>query len=73
MTAILIMSSIAGVLGVILAVLDRYIATYGECQFTINDEEPITVQGGNTVLQYLIDNNIFIPSACGGRATCGFC
>ena len=73
LTAILIMSSIAGVLGVILAVLDRYLATYGECQFTINDEEPITVQGGNTVLQYLIDNDIFIPSACGGRATCGFC
>ena len=73
LTAILVLSSIAGTLGVILAVLDRYLATYGECNFKINDEEPMIVQGGNTVLQYLIDNGIFIPSACGGRATCGFC
>lgn len=71
--AIVVLSAIAGVLGITLAVLDRYLATYGECKFQINDEEPLIVQGGNSVLQYLIDNNIFIPSACGGKATCGFC
>jgi len=72
-TAIIVLSAIAGTLGIILAVLDRYIASYGECNLTINDNEPLVVEGGNTVLQCLLDNNIFIPSACGGRATCGFC
>lgn len=72
-TAIVVLSAVAGGLGVVLAVLDRYLGTYGECKIFINDQDPMVVQGGNSVLQYLIDHKIFIPSACGGRATCGFC
>jgi Na+-transporting NADH:ubiquinone oxidoreductase subunit F len=72
-TAIVVLSAVAGGLGVVLALLDRYLGTYGECKIYINDNEPLVVQGGNSILQYLIDHKIFIPSACGGRATCGFC
>lgn len=73
--AVVIMSSIAGVLGILLSVIDRYLATYGECRIAINndEEQSLTVQGGNSLLSYLFDHKIFIPSACGGRATCGLC
>lgn len=72
--AVAVLGSLAGALGVVLALIDHYLATYGECRIQINDEEePLVIQGGDTLLSYLIQNEIFIPSACGGKATCGFC
>ncbi|HCX59538.1 MAG TPA: oxidoreductase, partial [Candidatus Cloacimonas sp.] len=31
------------------------------------------MKGGNSLLATLSDNQIFIPSACGGRGSCGAC
>jgi len=46
---------------------------YGECTLTINGEEQKVVKGGNTLLASLMDEEIFVPSACGGRGSCGLC
>src|SRR5699024_2030843 len=46
---------------------------YGEVQMTINNDKQFTIEGGNTLLSTLIDEKIFIPSACGGKGTCGYC
>ena len=73
LTSILIMGGIAAILGIILVLLDRYLASYGECSIRINQDMKLTVTGGEALLSYLFDNRIFIPSACGGKATCGFC
>lgn len=70
---LLVLTGIAGTLGIILALADYYLANYGECQIKINDDRELKVKGGNTLLAGLLDNKIFLPSACGGRATCGFC
>ena len=70
---LLVLIGIAGTLGIILAVADHYLVNYGECQVNVNDDKDLTVKGGNTLLAALLDNKIFLPSACGGRATCGFC
>ncbi|MGR3311031.1 MAG: NADH:ubiquinone reductase (Na(+)-transporting) subunit F [Candidatus Brocadiales bacterium] len=70
---IIIMLAIAGTLGVILALVDYFLGTYGPCNITLNKDKVLDVIGGNTLLTYLVDNKIFIPSACGGKATCGFC
>ncbi|MFP4478690.1 MAG: NADH:ubiquinone reductase (Na(+)-transporting) subunit F [Candidatus Izemoplasmatales bacterium] len=40
---------------------------------TINKEKTIPVKDTDTLLNILSNNKIFIPSACGGKATCGFC
>ena len=71
--AVLVVSAIAGALAAVLAVSEYYLANYGPCQVTINDEREITVQGGKSLLSSLVDEKIFIPSACGGRGTCGLC
>ncbi len=64
-------------LGVVLAVLmvvaDATIANYGEVKITINGEKEYTVEGGRPLLQTLSAEQIFIPSACGGRGSCGLC
>jgi Na+-transporting NADH:ubiquinone oxidoreductase subunit F len=41
----------------------------------INDDESkaLTVPAGGTLLNTLADNGIFVPSACGGKGTCGVC
>lgn len=68
-------SGIATVLAVLMVVADSTIANYGEVKIKINDDEDetLTVEGGNNLLSSLKEKEIFIPSACGGRGSCGFC
>ncbi len=44
----------------------------GDVQLKVNDKE-FTVSPGSTVLNTLMVNEIFLPSACGGGGTCGMC
>ncbi len=73
LTAIFIISSTAAGLAAILVVAERFFADYGECLITINNDEKRTVKGGGSLLESLTSEKIFIPSACGGRGTCGYC
>ena len=47
----------------------------GDVTITINDdpEKAITTPAGSTLLNTLAAEKIFIPSACGGKGTCGVC
>ncbi|MBI9054473.1 MAG: NADH:ubiquinone reductase (Na(+)-transporting) subunit F [Bacteroidales bacterium] len=45
----------------------------GSVKLNINDEKEIEVDPGNTLLTTLSNNEIFLPSACGGGGTCGMC
>jgi Na+-transporting NADH:ubiquinone oxidoreductase subunit F len=44
----------------------------GDVQLKVNDKE-FTVSPGSTVLSTLSNNDIYLPSACGGGGTCGMC
>lgn len=72
-SAIVVLCVIGGVLAIALLIADRFLCNYGPCEIRINDEEPFVVKGGGKLLDALYDNRIFIPSACGGQGTCGFC
>jgi len=71
--SVLIVSGISAGLAIILVVAERFIANYGSCKITLNGKREITVQGGKPLLSALTEAKIFIPSACGGRGTCGVC
>ena len=71
--AVAVVSSIGAGLAALLVISEYFFANYGQCQITINDERIITVEGGNNLLSALTEQKIFIPSACGGRGTCGLC
>ncbi|MBN1183749.1 MAG: NADH:ubiquinone reductase (Na(+)-transporting) subunit F [Bacteroidales bacterium] len=45
----------------------------GMVKLTINDEKEIEVKPGSTLLTTLSNNDIYLPSACGGGGTCGMC
>lgn len=75
--AILTTTSIITAIGVFLAALltlaEKYLLNYGQCKIVINGERIYEVQGGNHLLGSLQEHDIFIPSACGGRGSCGLC
>ena len=61
-------------LSVLLILAERLLVNYGVCTLSVNDGECIfEVQGGATLLSCLYENKVFIPSACGGKGSCGFC
>lgn len=57
----------------ILIAIDILLGSKGARELTINDKKKITVEDDDTLLNILSKNKIFIPSACGGKATCGLC
>lgn len=73
MLSILILNGILVVIAILLILAEKYLVTYGECKITINKEKILTVTGGDNLLSYFAQSKIFIPSACGGKATCGYC
>jgi Na+-transporting NADH:ubiquinone oxidoreductase subunit F len=57
---------------VILAARSKLVAT-GNISIIVNDERELSVPVGGKLLQTLADNELFIPSACGGGGTCAQC
>ena len=45
----------------------------GKVKITINDDKQLEVQPGNSLLTTLADEQVFLPSACGGKGNCGQC
>jgi len=60
-------------LAVLMVVADATIGNYGQVKVIINDEKEYIVDGGRPLLQTLSAEEIFIPSACGGKGSCGLC
>jgi Na+-transporting NADH:ubiquinone oxidoreductase subunit F len=61
------------ILALVLVLCEKYVVNYGPCKVTINNERELDITGGSPLLTVLRDEKIFIPSACGGRGTCGVC
>lgn len=69
----LVLTIISAVFALLLTIADRTINNYGEVKLIINNEKEFTIDGGNSLLSSLTEQKIFIPSACGGKGTCGYC
>lgn len=49
------------------------LTTAGEVTININNEKFIKAGQGNNLLATMGDNKVFLPSACGGKGSCGMC
>ncbi|MFT5431302.1 MAG: Na+-transporting NADH:ubiquinone oxidoreductase subunit F [Myxococcota bacterium] len=60
---------------VVLMLAKNKLVESGEVNIIVNDDaaNPIKTPAGSTLLGTLADRKIFIPSACGGKGTCGVC
>ncbi|NLY19828.1 MAG: 2Fe-2S iron-sulfur cluster binding domain-containing protein [Tissierellia bacterium] len=68
-----VVTGICVLFAILLTIADKYIADYGEVTMIINDEKEYTVDGGSSLLDTLRSEKVFIPSACGGKGSCGYC
>jgi Na+-transporting NADH:ubiquinone oxidoreductase subunit F len=67
-------TGIAALLAIVMAIADATIGNYGKVKVSINDgARELTVDGGRPLLSTLMGEGIFIPSACGGKGSCGLC
>jgi Na+-transporting NADH:ubiquinone oxidoreductase subunit F len=66
-------TGITAIFAFLLTLANNTVGDYGEVQLVINDEKEFTINGGDTLLSSLLEEKIFIPSACGGKGTCGYC
>lgn len=74
LTTVLSVSLISGGLALIIVVSEYFLNNYGECKLDINKgDKQLTVNGGSSLLNSLSEHKIYLPSACGGKATCGLC
>lgn len=60
---------------VVLQAAKARLVASGEVTISINDDPSASLKAksGGTLLGTLADNKIFIPSACGGKGSCGVC
>lgn len=74
LSAAAFLSALTLTLAAALVFAERRILNYGPCTLDINDGGKIlVVNGGSSLLSSLAENDIFIPSACGGRGSCAYC
>ena len=58
---------------IILLIAKKYLSPSGDVDIVINGDKKINVPQGSSVMTTLNENGIFLPSACGGKASCGQC
>lgn len=73
MATVAAITAISTFLTILIMIANATIANYGEVQITVNKKKIFTVQGGKPLLATLAEQQLFIPSACGGRGSCGLC
>ena len=64
--------TILGLVALLLMAKNRLLPG-GKVTLTINGDREIVTNPGGTVLSALAENQVFVPSACGGQGTCGVC
>ncbi len=69
----LVFSIMSAIFALLLTIADKTVNNYGEVKVTINEDKEYVVKGGSSLLSTLIEEKVFIPSACGGKGTCGYC
>jgi len=58
---------------IVLLVAKRFLVQTGDVTITVNGDRKITTEAGKSLLSTMADSNVFLPSACGGKGSCGQC
>ena len=72
-TAVGVFLAVTIALVLILLVAKRYLVSSGKVKITVNSDAEIEVESGASLLSSLATQNVFLPSACGGKGSCGQC
>ena len=73
LTSVIVFLVIILLLVAILLVAKRYLVASGPVKLVINGDNEMEVESGGTLLNTLAVNGVHLPSACGGKGSCGQC
>ncbi len=73
LSAIIIILVVILLLVALLLVLRAKLMPQGNVKITINEDRELTVPTGGTLINTLGEQGIHLPSACGGKGSCGQC
>jgi len=72
--SVMVFSGLLVALGVVLILAERRLVNYGICRVSVNGgTRLLEVSGGQTLLSGLYDCEVYMPSGCGGKGSCGYC
>ena len=74
-SGVIVFLFISYLLVTVLFIAEKKLISQEDVQIAINDDpdKSFSIKPGGTLLSSLSNQNIFIPSACGGGGTCGVC
>ena len=72
-TALVVMVAVVLLLVVLLLLLRDKLLPTGQVTLTINDDRQMQVPTGGTLIATLAEQHVYLPSACGGKGSCGQC
>lgn len=61
------------ILVAVLLTAKRYLVKTGMVDINLNGSKDVEAMSGKSLLSTMADANIFLPSACGGKGSCGQC
>ena len=73
LSALAVFLTVILLLVVLLLVLRAKLVPQGNVTITVNDDKKLTVSTGNSLISTLAEQHIHLPSACGGKGSCGQC
>ncbi|MCR4817034.1 MAG: NADH:ubiquinone reductase (Na(+)-transporting) subunit F [Bacteroidales bacterium] len=73
LSALVVFLTVILLLVMLLLVLRARLVPQGDVTITINDDQKLTVPTGNSLISTLAEQHIHLPSACGGKGSCGQC
>ena len=72
-TSLVVFLVVILILVALLLLLRAKLMPSGNVNITINDDKKLEVPTGNSLISTLAEQKIFLPSACGGKGSCGQC
>lgn len=73
LSAVAVFLVIILILVAVLLLARKKLVSQGKVKLNINGEKTLEVDSGNSLLSTLASQKIFLPSACGGKGSCGLC
>ena len=71
--AVIVFLLVILILVALLLLVKAKLTPAGKVKIDINGERTLDVDMGNSLLSSLSNNGVFLPSACGGKGSCGMC
>ncbi len=72
-TSLIVFLAVIILLVIILLIAKRFLVASGDVTITLNGDKQMTVPAGSSLLSTMANAGTFLPSACGGKGSCGQC